>query len=166
MHRERQQHAAVKKRCAPTLERACLPAIKVTAAEGFFFFGLFRPTVARLIWATPAEMREVRHVFKDTGLVFWENRVRPAAQGPRSRAPLSRKRGSRQSILVSSRNSADTSADHRTRYRCGWWKQLAIGKKILREVSSSDFSHSELHANLRLRIIIPCMWRQRNLDAM
>ncbi|KYM78067.1 hypothetical protein ALC53_11535 [Atta colombica] len=73
MHRERQQHV-VKKRCAPRLlGRACLPTIKVTAAEGFFFFGLFWPTVALFKQQQRGEKRSV--TFKDTGAVFWENRV-------------------------------------------------------------------------------------------
>ena len=116
MHRERQQHV-VKKRCAPRLlGRACLPAIKVTAAEGFFFFGLFRPTRSRLIFKQQQRggERSVRHVFKDTGRVFWENRVR-RCQDLRSRAfPSVSIAETRRSVFVSSRNSADTNADVRT----------------------------------------------------
>lgn len=111
MHRERQQHAAVKKRWKGMFAR------HKSDCGGRLL--LFRPfwadSRAPYLSNTSGDEREVRHVFKDTGLVFWENRVRPAAQeDPRSLALLYRGNAARQSILVSSRNSADTSADRRT----------------------------------------------------
>lgn len=117
--------------------RACLPAIKVTAAEGFFFFGLFRPTRSRLIWATLTERKEVRHVFKDSPIVFRKNRVRRRkAERLSNHAPLSRKRATRRSILVSSRNSADTSADLRT--LSVWLEETARKEDSLWGKFSSD----------------------------
>lgn len=77
MHRERQTATCCREETlhATFVGRACLPAIKVTAAEGFFFFGLFSPTVAPYLSnaATPAERREreVRHVFKDIAPLFF-----------------------------------------------------------------------------------------------